>query len=126
VKNTKKIEALIKELNHQIQIKEAAEARADEIKAEVLQFLQEVGETKVEAEHGVATLVVLKKFDFSEFPQVAEAKKLAKMTEEEAKELAPFTSNATLRFSPNRGLQVKPAKAKVIWKSSVVLGKVKA
>ncbi len=118
---SKKLNTLIKELNRQTLIAEAAEEKARELKAQVLALLNEEGATKVETAYGKANVIEMRCFDYSGFPQIEEAKSLIKTLKEQAETTAPFTVNRTLRFNPNRGYAVPEPKTTRVWKSQVVI-----
>lgn len=121
MKTTKKLEDLMRVLNQQTLIAEAAKAKADAARAELFALMQEEGEAKVTTDDGVALMVEGKDFDLTGFPEVAELAALHKQAKKEAEAQAPFTIKHTLRFTPNRAKEVPQTKTKKIWKTRVIL-----
>lgn len=121
MKTTKTLEALMLELNQQTLIAEAAKAKIEELRAQVLDELTASGNNKVETITGKAVVVESKEFDFTEFPQVAEAKALADQTKKDAQEIAPFTVKRGLRFTPNRGFEAPAPKTKKVWNTRILI-----
>ena len=121
MKPEKRLEELMLVLNQQTLLAEAAKAKAEEAKAELLALMLEDGEKKVATDNGVAVLVETRKFDLAGFPEVAQAKALLDQVKKDAEGTAPFTVQETLRFTPNRGKEVPKVKTPKAWKTRVVV-----
>jgi hypothetical protein len=121
MKPEKRLEELMLVLNQQTLLAEAAKAKAEEAKAELLALMLEDGEKKVATDNGVAVLVETRKFDLAGFPEVAQAKALLDQMKKDAEGTAPFTVQETLRFTPNRGKEVPKVKTPKAWKTRVVV-----
>lgn len=121
MKTAKKLEDLMRVLNQQTLIAEAAKAKADAARAELFALMQEEGEAKVTTDDGVALMVEGKDFDLTGFPEVAELAALHKQAKKDAEAQAPFTVKHTLRFTPNRGKEVPEIKTKKTWKTRVIV-----
>jgi hypothetical protein len=117
----KTVAQLVEAINKQTLIQEAAKAKADELKAELLEALKAEGVTKAETQHGKAVIIETHDFDLAGFPEVAQAKAAFDSAKKDAQALAPFTLKQSLRFTPNRGFEVPAQKGKRVWKTRVLL-----
>jgi hypothetical protein len=125
MKVSKEVTNLVKALNQQTLIAEAAKVKMEELRGELLGYLLEEGVEKVETRFGRAQIVESKSYDFSSFQEIAATKALLDSLKSKAQSEAPCTTSSSLRFFANRAFQVPEIKLTKSWKSSVVVEKAK-
>jgi hypothetical protein len=125
MKVSKEVTNLVKALNQQTLIAEAAKVKMEELRGELLGHLLEEGVEKVVTRFGSAQIVESKSYDFSGFQEISATKDLLDALKKKAQAEAPCTTSSSLRFFANRAFQVPEIKLTKSWKSNVVVEKAK-
>lgn len=103
MKSTKTISDLVQDLNQQTLLVEEAEIKIRQLRAQLLEIMEENKADKIETPYGKATVVESRSLDFSDFEEVNAAKELLSKLKEKLSDQAPVTISKALRFFANRG-----------------------